>query len=77
MRDTKRKAQNGAFIIGVVSTPSEIPATKRLARLLKTLLRAYGFRCIDLREGTFDEWDDSIRRQLLQSLQESESEPTA
>lgn len=39
------------YVIVVEALPAPAPPERRLARLLKALLRGYGFRCLEVREA--------------------------
>jgi hypothetical protein len=39
------------FVLTLRSEASSIPAGRRLAGLLKVALRAFGFRCVEVREA--------------------------
>lgn len=38
------------FAIMIEAKPDTVPATTRLRRALKVLLRAFGLRCVEIRE---------------------------
>ncbi len=38
------------YTLTIESTPDNVPAINRLRRLLKALIRAYGFRCLEVVE---------------------------
>jgi hypothetical protein len=40
-----------SYTITIVALPSAVPSTIRLRRLLKFILRSYGFRCVGITEG--------------------------
>ena len=43
------------YTLTLEAQPSKVPATVRLRRLLKTMLRSYGFRCTAIRETESDD----------------------
>jgi hypothetical protein len=47
---TTPKAARPRYQLLLEAQPGDVPAILRLRRLLKTLLRGYGFRCISAQE---------------------------
>jgi hypothetical protein len=38
------------YLLRLRAAPGDVPPGRRLARLLKALLRSYGMKCLDVRE---------------------------